>query len=198
MIKLLIFDVGGVIIDYSEDDYIHYISDKFDLDFKKFAMALNPLVKEMDYGRTKVGYVESKLSRLFDVPELDLEWIGAYKKLAKLDIKVAKFVLKLSRRYQTVMLSNISATRYLESKRLFLNKFDRCRTFASCYLHMRKPERRMYLYVLKKMNVKPEEALFIDNMQDNVEGAQKAGIRSIRFTSYQQLVKALKSYGITL
>jgi putative hydrolase of the HAD superfamily len=197
MIKLLIFDVGGVIIDYSEDDYIRYISDKFGLDFKKLAMALNPLVKEMDYGWTKVSYVESKLSRMFNIPKLDLEWISAYKKLSKLDTKVANFVLKLSRRYRTVMMSNISITRYLESKQLFLYKFKRCRTFASCYLHMRKPERRMYLYVLEKMNVKPEEALFIDNMQENVDGARKAGIKSIRFTSYAQLVRALKKYGVS-
>jgi putative hydrolase of the HAD superfamily len=196
MIKLLIFDVGGVIVDYKEEDYMGYISKKLGLDVRKFAKAMNPLIVKLEYGDIKTGDVESALSRQFNTPERDLELVGAFKKLAKLDTKVARLMARLSKRYRIVLLSNISAIRYLEAKRLFLDKVKHGRTFASCYLRMRKPERRIYLYVLKAMRTRPEDAIFIDNTQENVEGARKAGITSIRFISCGQLTKALGGYGV--
>ncbi len=196
MTKLLIFDVGGVIIDFGEDEYIRYISKKFGLDVRTFAKAFDPLIEGMEYGKVKTAYAESKLSKQFHIPALDLEWISAYKKLAKLDMKVTKLLARLSKRYRIVLLSNISASRYLESKKLFLDRVEYDRAFTSCYLRMRKPERRIYLYVLKAMHTRPEDAIFIDNMQENVDGARKAGINSIRFTSCAQITKALKRYGI--
>ena len=197
MVKLLIFDVGGVIVDYTEEEYMRYISRKFGLDVRKFSKAMNSLITKMEYGNIKTESAESELSKQFHIPELDLEWISAYKKLARLDKKVARLMARLSKRYRIVLLSNISASRYVESKKLFLNKVKHGRTFASCYLRMRKPERRIYLYVLKAMHTKPEDALFIDNMQENVDGARKAGIKAIRFISCAHLTKALRKYRIT-
>jgi putative hydrolase of the HAD superfamily len=196
MIRLLIFDVGGVIIDYSEDDYMRYISKKLGLDMLKFARAMNPLIVKMEYGRLEAEDAESELSKRFHVPELDLEWVIGYKKLARLNKQVASLMARLGKHYRVVLLSNISASRYIESKRLFLNNVKHDRTFASCYLHMRKPERRIYLHVLKEMHVRPKEAIFIDNMQENVEGARKAGIESIRFTDCAQLIKALRRHSV--
>ena len=70
------------------------------------------------------------------------------------------------------------------------------RVFASCYIKMRKPEARIYRYALKKMDTAPSEAVFIDNMEENVIGARKVGIKAIKFVGYEQLVKDLRKLKI--
>ena len=97
----------------------------------------------------------------------------------------------LSKRYRIALLSNVGRARYIEGLQL-LDGIKTDRVFASCYIKMRKPEAGIYRYALKKMGVKAGEAIFIDNMEENVAGARKVGIRSILFTGYGRLVKDLK------
>ncbi len=43
-----------------------------------------------------------------------------------------------------------------------------------------KPRKEIFLYALNKLNVKPEEAIFVgDSMKYDYEGAEKAGLKSI-------------------
>jgi HAD superfamily hydrolase (TIGR01509 family) len=50
-----------------------------------------------------------------------------------------------------------------------------------------KPNRSAYEYVLVKLNVKPEEAIFIDDKEENIRGAEKLGIKSILYQNPDQL-----------
>ena len=57
---------------------------------------------------------------------------------------------------------------------------------------MRKPFPEFYQLLLDRYNVKPEEALFIDDNLRNVKAAEMLGIRSIHFQSPGQLREWLK------
>jgi HAD superfamily hydrolase (TIGR01509 family) len=63
---------------------------------------------------------------------------------------------------------------------------------------MAKPDPRIYRYVLKKMDIKPSEAIFVDNLKRNTNGAEKVGIKSIQFINYRKLVKDLKKLKIRI
>ncbi len=195
MIKLLIFDIGGVIIDFTEAEYIFYISDKLGLDVNEFAKTLDPMIDQMELGKLRAKEAEFRLSWKFKIPEVDLEWVSAYKKLARLNNSVASMVSRLSRKYPLVLLTNISASRYLESQKLLRN-VRRKRTFTSYHLHLRKPDSRIYRHVLKTMRVKPQEAVFIDNMLENVYGAKRVGINAVLFTRAAKLKKDLAHFGV--
>lgn len=52
---------------------------------------------------------------------------------------------------------------------------------VSADIHMIKPDRRIYEYLLEKYGLKAEECLFIDDRADNVEGARAVGMRAFRF-----------------
>ena len=49
---------------------------------------------------------------------------------------------------------------------------------ASCDIHMIKPNKEIYEYILKKYNLVAEECLFIDDVEKNVEGAKKVNIHA--------------------
>lgn len=54
-----------------------------------------------------------------------------------------------------------------------------------------KPDPEIYQLALKKLHVKPEEAVFIDDQEKNIIAAQKLGIHGIVFKSTAQLKKEL-------
>ncbi len=51
----------------------------------------------------------------------------------------------------------------------------------SCELNLIKPLPAIYLHTLEKLNVQPEEALFLDDRIENVEGARQAGLHALLF-----------------
>ncbi|MDE1810737.1 MAG: HAD family phosphatase [Candidatus Micrarchaeota archaeon] len=195
MIKLLIFDIGGVLIEFNEIDYIRYVAKKHKLSVRSFSRALMPMIDLMEAGRMDLPEVEARMADKLHIPNAWLEWDSTYERIAKPKTDVKKLLVRLSRRYKVVLLSNVSETRYdvMKSDLIHDLKF---RTFASCYLKMRKPGPRIYRYVLSKMKVSADEALFVDNLLVNVRGARKVGIRGIQFKSYAQLVRELRKAGI--
>lgn len=52
---------------------------------------------------------------------------------------------------------------------------------VSADLHLIKPNREIYEYLLEKYGLKAEECLFLDDMRENVEGARALGIQAHRF-----------------
>ena len=57
----------------------------------------------------------------------------------------------------------------------------------SCELNRVKPEPEIYEYTLEKLGVRPEEALFLDDKTENVEGARRLGMRSLLFRDARTL-----------
>ena len=64
--------------------------------------------------------------------------------------------------------------------------------FSSCYLGMKKPQLGIYQKVLQITQRRPEECLFIDDVEDNLEAARNLGMETIQFVDAGQLRQALK------
>lgn len=62
---------------------------------------------------------------------------------------------------------------------------------VSSDVHMIKPETRIYEYFLKTYRLIPEECLFIDDREENITGAQKAGINGYLFKGNFEKIKEL-------
>jgi len=50
----------------------------------------------------------------------------------------------------------------------------------SCRVGMRKPERRIYEYTLRALNVEPHDVVFLDDLGVNLKAAKELGIRTIK------------------
>lgn len=102
-----------------------------------------------------------------------------------------------ARGIKTALLSNMPAEMVEHVRKSFpwIAGLD-CRTF-SAELRRVKPEPEIYQHSLDCLRVAPEEALFIDDKQVNVEGARQLGIRGIRMQSVSQLTNDLRAMGFT-
>jgi putative hydrolase of the HAD superfamily len=66
----------------------------------------------------------------------------------------------------------------------------------SCYLRLAKPDPAIYHHVVDALQVRPEEALFLDDRQENVLSAEAVGLQGIIFRSVPQLRQELRSRGL--
>ena len=66
----------------------------------------------------------------------------------------------------------------------------------SCYLRTAKPDPAIYHHVVDSIGVRPEEALFLDDRQENVLSAEAVGLQSILFRDVEQLQLDLASRGL--
>jgi putative hydrolase of the HAD superfamily len=63
----------------------------------------------------------------------------------------------------------------------------------SAFVGSRKPEPRIYQITLERLGASPEEALFIDDVEVNCEGARELGIAAIRFRSTEQAIAQIEA-----
>ena len=68
--------------------------------------------------------------------------------------------------------------------------------FSSCYLGVRKPDARIYEIALDVMQAQPAISLFVDDREENVEGARALGLHTIHVTDLRGLAKQLLSAGV--
>ena len=65
-------------------------------------------------------------------------------------------------------------------------------TVFSCDYHITKPTPDIYYRILEKLDVKAEEAIFIDDSEKNIAGAKQLGIHGIVFKNHKQAMQELE------
>ena len=68
--------------------------------------------------------------------------------------------------------------------------------FSSCYVGLRKPDPAIYRRALDILGSAPNRTLFIDDRQENVDGAAGVGMKAIRFTGAGALKAELGKMGV--
>jgi putative hydrolase of the HAD superfamily len=68
--------------------------------------------------------------------------------------------------------------------------------FSSCWVGVLKPARRIYELALAMSQAKPEDSVFIDDRERNLEPAGSLGMRTIRFTDAVRLRQELAGLGV--
>ncbi len=83
-----------------------------------------------------------------------------------------------------------------------ITKFDLARTFSmffsSCYVGLRKPDPAIFRLALDVAHRKSAESVFVDDREENLEGAKQVGITTLQFKGVAQLQSDLHALGISL
>jgi FMN phosphatase YigB (HAD superfamily) len=80
--------------------------------------------------------------------------------------------------------------------------FDWLRAFNfltfSAEVRLTKPDPAIYRHTLDALDVQPAQALFIDDVERNIQAARELGITALRFQSVAQLRNDLEALGFPL
>lgn len=201
-IETIVFDLGGVLIDWNPD----YVFDKlFDSQDRKRYFYKHICTHEwnlqQDAGRSLVEATEERV-RLFPDWEVPIRaFYGRWEEMLGGPIQDTVEILehlKNAGKHRLLALTNWSA----ETFPVALEKYEFLQWFEGIVVSGRegviKPDRRIYEILLERHAVNPETAIFIDDNKTNAEAAAMLGIKGIHFTSSQQLICELENLGINL
>jgi epoxide hydrolase-like predicted phosphatase len=110
----------------------------------------------------------------------------------EIDESLIDYVRELHKMYKTALLSNAwdDLRHVITENWHFEDAFDTM--IISAEVRVAKPDPRIFQLALERLEVKAEEAIFVDDMKRNVDGAQLAGLHALQFQTSQQLRNELE------
>ncbi len=66
----------------------------------------------------------------------------------------------------------------------------------SCEDKLRKPDKKAFKLILQRLKVKPEESVFVDDKQENLDTAEDLGMKTVLFKNNEQFFLDLRRLGI--
>lgn len=202
-IHTIIFDLGGVLIDWNPE---YVFVEIFDKDRQKMKWFLENVCTHDWNENQDAGYPISKATeeKILKFPGYKNEieaFYGRWEEMLGGAIEGSVNILKQlidSKNYKIVALTNWSA----ETFPIALERFEFLQWFDGIIVSgeekTRKPFKDIYDLTLERFGITAENALFIDDNLRNIEAAEQIGINTIQFKSPEQLQEDLKKFDINL
>lgn len=196
MIKNIIFDMGNVLLDYNPDAAMQMLG----ITEKAKPVMLKELFGGSEWVQLDLGNIsvdealESIKQRTPEEYHTDLRKCIDGWDVCMVPVEGAKdfceFVKSIG--FGVYVLSNAHKSFYSYFPRYFsLDFFDG--VVVSADVHTVKPDIKIYKHLLEKYSLIAEECLFIDDRQDNVDGALKAGMNAAQFKNdFEEIKQYLK------
>ncbi|HJA15897.1 MAG TPA: HAD family phosphatase [Candidatus Butyricimonas faecavium] len=183
--KNIIFDLGGVVVEWNAKKVLEtFNGNPILVNFvKENRLFLNDW-RAYDRGDVTRQELIDKVALLSGCPTKDCNEFIEHVKHSLAPIPETETLIKelSARGFKLYCLSNMSVDfyDYLKTREVF-KYFDG--QIISALEHMVKPDREIYNLLLNRYHLKPEESLFIDDLEPNVKAAQAVGINTLHFTN---------------
>ncbi|MEK7513867.1 MAG: HAD-IA family hydrolase, partial [Patescibacteria group bacterium] len=102
-----------------------------------------------------------------------------------------KLLEELKGKYKLALLTNAKIGLWDEWKEGNLGKYFKV-VVDSSEVHLLKPDKRIFMILLDRLVLKPEECLYIDDTKDYVGAAEKLGFKTIHFKEPKESVKLIR------
>lgn len=204
MIKNIIFDIGNVILNFNLLDILPAFTENEEEQKFIFNNIINS-PEWLGHALIDTGYikredaieiVKDRTNHIND--KLISEFWNNYNDYASVDERVIDLIKKLKENnYKIYLLSNINPYTYEYVKKSGL--FNIVDGYVLSYLeHKIKPYESIYNTLIDRYNLNPNECLFIDDKEQNIETANRLGIqgKSVKPDNYDSIIELLSYYNI--
>ena len=201
-IKTIIFDLGGVLVDWDPQNlYKKIFESQEEMNWFLNNVCTSEWNIEQDGGRTIKKAVQLKTLEFPDFKEyIELfyeRWEEMFAGIIEENIVIQQKLIA-NKNYRVYALTNWSGEKWNKALELFpfFNDFEG--VVVSGIENTRKPFDIIYTLILDRYQIDAETALFIDDNLNNVNAAKKNGIQAIHFSGEKKLHLLLKDIGIIL
>lgn len=199
MIDTIIFDIGNVLAAF---DWVKFVkgfgfSDEVNNDIAK-AVFMSKDWPQVDLGIKSDdelidGFVKNAPHREKEIREI----FGRWQYFVEEYPFSADWVKELKiKGYKVYVLSNYGRTMFGFAKERFefLKSVDG--GVISFQINKIKPDPAIYKTLIEKYSIVPENAVFLDDLEENLKGAAAFGIHTVHVTSHNAAIEGLKKLGI--
>jgi glucose-1-phosphatase len=187
-IKNIVFDLGNVLLNLDFDASIQSFQ-KLGLNSEvvnRQQAYADPVFYELETGKTTPELFRKRVRRILNNPEatdrqIDDAWCAM---IRDVPAKRVELVKKLSKNFRVYLFSNTNAIHinrlHVEFREMHGIEFPSLfvKDFYSHELHERKPDLASYQKVIDLSGIIPSETLFVDDLEKNISGAEKAGLKT--------------------
>lgn len=194
MIKNIIFDLGNVLVGVDFERAKKNILSAGISEKQYIAFFNKDIRKKYETGNIKTtGFIDSAYTALDrKISKMKLKQLFEDMFFEMPDMKNFLSRLRKSNKFRLYLFSNTNPLHfnYIKKKFSYVNLVD---IFILSYkLKMIKPDGKIFKTVLKKYKLNPEETLFIDDLKDNCNAAEKLGIKTICYKNYKTFLKLFR------
>ncbi len=201
--KNIIFDLGGVLIDWRPHEFVKRIF--FDnneiqtrflqiLENAESKSQLNKIWLEMDRGALTLAQLAQEISQKFDIPLIYTQKYieEVYHQMVPLEKGFEILAKVKAQGFAVYILSNFGPEWFERIDK----KYDITKHFVGATISSRvgyvKPEPNIFQSLLQVHGLCPEESLFIDDMPINIEAAKSCGIDGIICSDHAYVAQELE------
>jgi len=197
MIRNIIFDYGGVIIDVdynrTKQEFEKLGVKNFDEHFSQLKQT--PLFDLLEKGKISEHDFRNEIRKQTGITmsdeQIDFAWNSM---LMGIPEEKIHFLTHFFSNHKTFLLSNTNFIHLKAITKYLLRTYGRVnldslfdRVYYSCSTGMRKPEPEIYKKVLDDNSLKPAETLYIDDSPQHVEGARNTGMHAVLYDPKESL-----------
>ncbi len=199
MITTIFFDIGGVLLsDGWGHDSRRAGAEKFGLDWDEYTDRHEKVAHAIETNRLSLErYLDRAVfyrPRSFTRDQFrDFIFAQSQPKLDSLEI--AKELADSGRYFMATINNEIMELNVYRLERFSLRRYFPV-FFSSCFLGLRKPDEAIYRTVLQITQRTPQECIFIDDREVNLECPRELGINTILFKDAGKLRQELHKSGV--
>lgn len=198
--KALLFDLGKVLIPFDFKhayEAMHTLTGLDSGEIRSRLLATN-LFRDFETGYMEAGDFAAEVMRLIgfrcDLPVFGQIWNSIFEPETLIP---EGWIENLKPHYRLVVVSNTNILHF-EMLRQTYPIFRHFHGYVLSYeIRAMKPDAHFYAAALAMAGCAPEECIFIDDLRENVAGANLAGFDGICFESFAQLSKEFMCRGIS-
>jgi glucose-1-phosphatase len=198
-VKAVIFDFGNVICTF---DMLLFVDRIRPLTTMPASRMREILHRSFDLGREyETGLITSdqffqQISQRYALSIPRQDFIRAFTDVFTPIPSTLQLIRMLKPSYRLGLLSNTNEWHYEH----VIKRYDVYPLFdavtVSFEVGAMKPAEKIYRDALTKLDVRPDNCIYIDDLQENLDGAAQLGIHGILYTSHQKLVSELRQSGV--
>jgi len=197
--RAIVFDIGGVLLRTVDWSKRHEWERKLNLPPNSLEALVHGTTTNEKYERGELNFEafwRAVGERLHLPPDQLTQFRADFYAGDELNIELMQRIRewKRERNVRTGIISNAppSLRMTLTHQLKILDDFDV--VTISAEVGVRKPDARIYDLTLNRLGVAPNEAVFVDDLPENVEGAKNVGMQAIQFTDNAPVIAALEKW----
>lgn len=198
-ITTVVFDIGNVLAGFDWKTYLQQFGFTKEVE-ERIAQAtfLGQNWKEVDRGaKTDEEIYADCLSEIPDLEhELNQVWQGRLSIVKEYDYASGWIQSLKQKGYRVYILSNYGVNTFAEARRTFDFLKHADGMVISYEIKRIKPEPEIYEELIRRYQIIPEEAVFLDDLLPNIQAAQTHGFHTIHFTTKSEAERKLAELGV--